>query len=114
MAGSANATGHFHIDGAVILKGLGPQSVNHGGEPCRLILAQGLQSFKLHVTALQRPLVVLFEHHGTDQSKEAPPSRLAFAAKPHCMPGSSLPESASAGVAKKSVTIKNYLTYMSS
>jgi hypothetical protein len=58
MAGSANATGHFHINGDVILKGLGPRSVKHGGEPCRLILAQGLQSFKLHVTALQRPLVV--------------------------------------------------------
>jgi hypothetical protein len=70
MAGSANATGHFHIDGDVILKGLGPRSVNHGGEPCGLIVAQALQSFKLHVASLQRPLVILFEHHGAYQAND--------------------------------------------
>lgn len=52
----------------MILKVLGPWSVDHGREPCRLISAQGLQSFKLHLSRLQRPLVVLFEHHGTDES----------------------------------------------
>jgi hypothetical protein len=54
----------------VILKGLGPRSVNHGGEPCRLIFAQGLQTFKLHITALQGPLVILFKHHGADQADD--------------------------------------------
>lgn len=38
----------------MILKGMGPWSVDHGREPCRLIFAQGLQSFKLHVSRLQR------------------------------------------------------------
>ena len=47
---------------------MGPWSVDHGREPCRLISAQGLQSFKLHVSRLQRPLVALFEHHGADES----------------------------------------------
>lgn len=52
----------------MILKGLGPWSVDHGREPCRLISAQGLKSFKRHVSRLQRPLVVLFVHHGADES----------------------------------------------
>jgi hypothetical protein len=33
MAGSANATGPFHGDGDVILKGQGARSVNRGEDP---------------------------------------------------------------------------------
>jgi hypothetical protein len=34
-------------------------SVDHCGQPSGLIVAQGLESFKLHVASLQLPLVVL-------------------------------------------------------
>ena len=36
-------------------------SVDHCGQPSGLIVAQGLESFKLHVASLQLPLVVLLE-----------------------------------------------------
>lgn len=51
-------------------QGAGSPSVNHRREPCFLIVAQALQSFKLHVASLQRPLVVLLEHHSADEADD--------------------------------------------
>ena len=42
-------------------------SARHCRHPSRGSIADGLQAFKLHVSAVQRPLVVLLEHHGADQ-----------------------------------------------
>ena len=34
------------------------------------IVAQGLQALKLHVSSVERPLIVLLEHHGADQADD--------------------------------------------
>ena len=43
-------------------------SVDDCGQPSGLIVAQGLESFKLHVASLQLPLVVLLEQERTDEA----------------------------------------------
>ena len=45
----------------------GSRSVDHGGQPCRLIFTERLQAFKLHVPPLQRPFVILFDHHSSNE-----------------------------------------------
>jgi len=43
---------------------------HHRGQSDRLIVADGLQSFKLQVSALQLPLVVLLEQECADQARD--------------------------------------------
>jgi len=45
-------------------------SVDDCRQPRGLIVAQGLQSFKLHVAPLQLPLVVLLEQQCTDKTSD--------------------------------------------
>jgi hypothetical protein len=45
-------------------------SVDDCGQPSGLIVAQGLESFKLHVSSLQLPLVVLLEQERTDEPRD--------------------------------------------
>src|SRR5689334_8966508 len=44
-----------------VLARLDSCSAHHSGEPSGLIVCASLESFKLHVSTLQLPLVVLFE-----------------------------------------------------
>jgi hypothetical protein len=43
-------------------------SVDDCGQPSGLIVAQGLESFKLHVSSLELPLVILLEQERTDEA----------------------------------------------
>jgi hypothetical protein len=53
-----------------VLVRLDSGSVDHGGQPSGLIVSEQLQAFKLHVTALQTPLVTLLEQQRTDEIAE--------------------------------------------
>jgi hypothetical protein len=45
-------------------------SVDDSGQPSGLIVAESLQAFKLHVAALQLPLVVLLEQQRPDERRD--------------------------------------------
>jgi hypothetical protein len=43
-------------------------SIDDGGQPPWLAFAQRLQSFKWHAASLQRPFVILLDHHSADHT----------------------------------------------